>query len=570
MKPISDFYKIAIRLSAILLRIGHYAKKGLKAATRPVNLIIAGVALKTLLSSFDAKAQIEADTLWGEGIFSAKNIENNAGVSNINLYLTPESMAMTTPDTTYEFITGTNGWAIFEEPGLPVYIDSTTGIRDLLQSESSVVPNFGSEMNAFFPQVQQGSIEVYNMAGQLVEKRDFHSDHEYLQLDNLATGMYVYNIRTTDGVELGGKFLKQDLPLKGPASRPSNATQSNLKSITNHEATYWAKWVDPEGNFYTDSTLVTIEEGNNGFVQLFMTPVGGNDPIDNQDISGIVVDPNNNYAALANASIEVYIPSTNQLFTTTSDSDGSFRIDGLPLGKEAYFSAGNISGKGSIVDFPFNTIEEVINPSDSINSNFGTVLPDNVPTSSWAHIGEINSQGTNQEIIKFYLGNSFNETQKNTIRGYYSQLQSDLNNSYIFVESSSQLEDEGINIEYGTYQTNTTVQTTVTPLGNSLYPVKYANSTMGVGDYVNFVHETFLALGYKGVGWYSVMRIDSPDFTLEDKDIAREISAMYWNAVYQDEKTYIPIDKIQENMSKSAGAKAKSNGEVKQENNQHH
>ena len=175
-----------------------------------------------------------------------------------------------------------------------------------------------------------------------------------------------------------------------------------------------------------------------------------------------------------------------------------------------------------------------------------------------------------QEQIKFYLGNSFTETQKNTIRNYFTQFQADENNSYIFVESSSQLEDEGINIEYGTYNTSVDAQTIITPLGNSLFPVKYANSTMGVGNYVTFVHEIKRALGYDGVGWYSVMRADAPDYTLEDKDIAREVSAMYWNAVYQDEKTYMPIQYMQENMSKSAGAKAKASGEVKQENNQHH
>ena len=93
---------------------------------------------------------------------------------------------------------------------------------------------------------------------------------------------------------------------------------------------------------------------------------------------------------------------------------------------------------------------------------------------------------------------------------------------------------------------------------------------MGVGDYVNFVHETFLGIGCNGVSWYSVMRIDSPDFTLEDKDIMRDVSLDYWNAVYQDNKSYMPIQYMQESMSKSAGAKAKASGEVKQENNQHH
>jgi hypothetical protein len=557
-----------------LISLGHSAKcgakKGLKAVTRPANLVIAGVALKTLLSSFDAKAQQynpQGDTLWGTGIFQTINEENNNFIGNVLLSLRPESMAMHTPDTTYKYTTNNSGGVEFN---LPVYIDSTTGINDLIESKVHVVPTIGSELNAFFPTVQKGSIEMYNLNGQLVEQQDFNTDHKYLTLNTLTPGMYIYAIQTEKGINLSGKFIKQNTPLQGPSSRPQEVSSSSVNKKNLYTATYWAKWEHPD--FFTDSVLITLEEGWNGPKNFFMTS-SIPPPIDNQDISGIVVDPNNNYAALANASIEVYIPSTNQLFTTVSESDGSFRIDGLPLGKEAYFSAGDLAGKGSIVDFPFNTIEEVINPSDSVNANFGTVLPDNVPTSSWEHIRQQNDHGTNQEIIKYYFDNNnpnpFTPSQMDEMRGFFSQLQSDENNSYIFIESSTPLNDEGITIEKGNYNTNTTAQGFVTPLGNILNPVKYAESEMGVGSYITFVHEIKRALGYNEVAWYSVMKATAPDFTLEDKDIAREVSAMYWNAVYQDEKTYMPIQFMQENMSKSVGAKAKASGEIKQEINQY-
>ncbi len=673
-----------MNLTDITNSLGHPVicgtKKGLKAATRPVNLIIAGVALMTLLSSFDAKAQIEADTIWGRGYILTKDESSGAIVPNTKLTLSPIEMQMFVPDTVFELFSG----SVSINFNLPVYIYSPVGVDKTTNDYTKVYLNNSNQIVIETNKDRNGLLTLFDLGGRILDCYQIIGERSVVSVGNIQHQILIFQIQFHNGQVYTGKILMDNVSLR--AAEQTNPltcfkSQSTLNDGQEYDATYQIKWENDA--FFTDSALISIHDGLNvtpftflmepliqivnaqvsfslndtnskspcliksnltvwpdslemiipdtvyncktnsfsdlpvfidtipdhiinctdigarywvkwpgrlydtvwnigyygdsvlvdliegpQFKPLYVRPLPGQIP-DNQDISGIVVDPNNNYAALANASIEVYIPSTNQLFTTTSDSDGSFRIDGLPLGKEAYFSAGDISGKGSIVDFPFNTIEEVINPSDSINSNFGTVLPDNVPTSSWDHIGEINSQGTNQEIIKFYLGNSFNETQKNTIRGYYSQLQSDLNNSYIFVESSSQLEDEGINIEYGTYQTNTTVQTTVTPLGNSLYPVKYANSTMGVGDYVNFVHETFLALGYKGVGWYSVMRIDSPDFTLEDKDIAREISAMYWNAVYQDEKTYMPIQYMQESMSKSAGAKAKINGEVKQEINQY-
>ena len=101
---------------------------------------------------------------------------------------------------------------------------------------------------------------------------------------------------------------------------------------------------------------------------------------------------------------------------------------------------------------------------------------------------------------------------------------------------------------YGTYNTNPSEETIITPLGNTLYPVIYANTTTGNGNYVAFVHETKRALGFKGVGWYSVMRVDAPAYTQEDKDISVDLSRPYWNAVYQDEKTYIPMEYLSESM----------------------
>ena len=300
-----------------------------------------------------------------------------------------------------------------------------------------------------------------------------------------------------------------------------------------------------------------------------MTHLYVSPPIDNQDISGFAVDDKESgYAPLANASIEAYVPATGQLFTTVSGSDGFFKIDSLPLGKEVYFSAGNIDGRGSIVDFIYTTPSEIVNPSDSINPHFGVVLPQDVELSSWNHVITFNSSGTYQIDMKYYDGNSFPDNEEAMIDGYYIQLQSDLENKVIFEKSLIPLNDEGINIEKGTYNTNVFEDAILTPLGNALYPVKYVNSTMGVGDYFGFVHETGFAIGCDGVSWYGVMRADAPDFTQEDKNILNQVSLDYWYAVYHDEKTYIPLDYMRENMDESAGAKAKLAGRVRQEINQ--
>ena len=44
----------------------------------------------------------------------------------------------------------------------------------------------------------------------------FGEYYKYLELNNLSDGMYVYNIKTNDGLKFGGKFVKTPTPLRGP------------------------------------------------------------------------------------------------------------------------------------------------------------------------------------------------------------------------------------------------------------------------------------------------------------------------------------------------------------------
>ena len=79
---------------------------------------------------------------------------------------------------------------------------------------------------------------------------------------------------------------------------------------------------------------------------------------------------------------------------------------------------------------------------------------------------------------------------------------------------------------------------------------------MGNGSYTRFVHEIKRALGFNEVAWAgveSVMETPVQDYTLEDKDIAREASRMYWNAVYSG-KTNIPIEYLAEDMSSKSSS----------------
>ena len=251
--------------------------------------------------------------------------------------------------------------------------------------------------------------------------------------------------------------------------------------------------------------------------------------------------------------VKVEVVASGIVFTDTTGSDGCFLIEGVPLGEDILFSAGGLAGKGDVSNFPYTTPEEIVNPDDSVNNNFSVVLPDDVPTTTWYHIRGQNVHGTGQDTIWYNVTEGgFTLVQENNIRNHFANLQIEENEVFIYVEKPN-ASDTGINISNGTYNTSPTVKTIVTPLGNSLYPVVYANTTMPGGGFQyhnSFVHEIKRALGFDEVSWSysSVMDALATVYILEDKDISREVSRAYWIAVYQDEKTNIPIDYLYDTM----------------------
>ncbi len=206
---------------------GHYTNKAANALLAPATTGLALLSLMILFSLNTLEAQnreIMGDTIYGTGVFVTQDIETGSNVSNVNLYITPISMAMITPDTTYNYTTDGNGWAPFDNPGLPVYIDSTTGIKDLLENKITVFPNPGSEMNIVFPGMEKGSIQLCNLSGQLIKQKDFCYGHLYWNLADLKEGMYIYVVTTASGSRFSGKFLKQDAVVSGPPATPVIST----------------------------------------------------------------------------------------------------------------------------------------------------------------------------------------------------------------------------------------------------------------------------------------------------------------------------------------------------------
>ena len=130
----------------------------------------------------------------------------------------------------------------------------------------------------------------------------------------------------------------------------------------------------------------------------------------------------------------------------------------------------------------------------------------------------------------------------------------------MFAESSTQLNNTGINIEYGTYNTQTDGEEIITPFG-TLHRVISATSTMGTGNYNGFVHEIKRALGISEVSWESVMKTPAVIYSTEDKNIGM-FEGQYWKSLYEG-MTNIDLNTIKETIPIPAGARMFKENESK-------
>lgn len=574
-KHIKRTQRMQMSLTDTIKGLGHYARKAAKAITKPINTAIALVAISSALSFNEAQAQnTNYKSTNGEiiengyGKLFIKNEENN-GVAGATVVFTPISVPGDSIPEPYTYTTDGSGVINYD---VLVFCDRDVAVQnnyniEVIQARPN--PSTDFTFNFITNERPNNPLEIRSINGALVGKYDlenhignvaiYHAD-----LSNQANGIY-FATTTIDGKPQLSKLVKINGAIVGNlGSSAKELRQENFyKSSQANEAIYEVS-ITAQG-YYDLVEQKTITQGDNGWGGYTLISNEA-PPIDNQDLEGYVWKLENTSLPLANAQVRATVLSTNVEYNATSDANGHFIINGLPLGEEIIFDVGGVAGRYSFAGTNYTTPGSISNPADSVNANFSAVLPLKLSSSSANHIRDQTSNGTHQDTIWFYLGNSFNTTQKNNIRNNFANLQSDENNRYIFAEKFT-ASNIGINIEPGTYNTQAYPEGFITPLGNILNPILYANTTMagaGIDYYVQFVHEIKRALGFDGVAWVgvnSVMETPVQEYTQEDKDIAQFVERPYWNAVYQENKTWIDLNKIVEDMpgSKSLQSSKTSN-----------
>jgi hypothetical protein len=222
-----------------------------------------------ILASSLGMAQ-EADTAFGEGSLVFRNIDTFNPIENLETNYSALEMEDTVPSTVFTGTSDADGKVPYE---VPVCIDSTVGIKDLYKDKVKVFPTPGSDMNIELPQELSGNytLQVSDMSGRQVLTRQFTGNQEYVSLEHLAEGMYVYNLQTNGKTVAAGKTVKTNTPATGPASYQGPKSNNQAKDLSDCEAVYQINYDAPDG--YVDgSTEVTITDGSNPDIDIFVTP----------------------------------------------------------------------------------------------------------------------------------------------------------------------------------------------------------------------------------------------------------------------------------------------------------
>lgn len=573
-----DRYCLQLLLLFVINKLGYpdfvVANKALNIVKKPLLCTAAATIILTTFNANEAKAQTnnfkntqQEITETGYGNLVVQD-ENSQGIEGATVTWTPVNVPGDSIPEPYAFVSNYEGISAYE---VLVFHDNETSTQnnqniEVIQARPN--PSTDFTLNYVINNSSQASpVQIRSINGQIVKEIQptgidgnvavYHAD-----LSEYADGAYIATAVIGDKF-YSDKLIKVNNQRVGNLGSSAKPTNNNFKSTLNHEAVYEVTISAPGYHDIVDER--TVLDGDNGlgwYTLISDAPA----PIDNLDLEGYVWKLENTSSSLANVQARAIVNSTNEVYTATSDANGHFLIEGLPLGEEITFDIGGLADRYSFTSTSFTTPDEIENPADSINSNFGAVLPLKLASSSAQHIKDQTKSGTRQQIIEFYLGNSFNNTQKNTIRNYFITLSADEGGVYQFQESSTQLNNTGINIEYGTYNTNPSAEGVETPLGDTFYPILYANSTMGTSQgYNSFTHEIKRALGFAEVAWIgveSVMETPVEDYTQEDKEIAEFVERPYWNAVYQENKTWLDLNRITEDMNSKSTNSNNSNTNI--------
>ena len=514
----------------------------------PIAMSILGTGI---LSQHEIKAQTPyqtrtittTDTIWGQGYFVTQDAETGENVSFVDLEITPDTMIMVTPDTTYNYQTDNSGIGHYN---LPVGIDIQDGIKENKNKGSQIYPNPANGFNINLKENNKlENIIIYNSSGQKIKEIPGNkTTHEFINLEDQANGLYIIQIKNTNNQTTNKKFIKTNKQ----AYENKKETKNNFKeSKTLYTATYKVKW-SKEG-WYTDSTLININEGENDPIIFYMNQKPpGTWRLENivRDADSLIPYGNNGDSIPAPiAGVKAYLFQNYQLIASdTTDSTGVFIFDSIPQNANLTLTIGDKEGYYSYGGIDWTTPGGLPRGVDSVRTDsvYNTLLKRKITDGngdiiSANDIWSMNLDGTRYDTLYYWFstnnnGIGFTTTQKQNINNDIHNLQTTEHNKYIYVESPTPRPgNKGIKIMPGTNTTNASQEAYPTPLGE-FHPTLKIDMWLSNISYLGTWHEMKRATGEAEVTYYSIMESGAPGYTEKDRKIAEGFIRGYLNMVY--------------------------------------
>lgn len=388
-----------------------------------------------------------------------------------------------------------------------------------------------------------------------------------INLPSLPNAMYVLQAEI-NGQFYNEKFVSMNNSYIGRLSLTNsseNTSSNNFKSTTAtlEDAIYD---IDVTANGYQPyhSTL-SLVIGDNGWQVVNMQENEGLP--DHQDLTGRVyqMDDNNNITVAPNANVYVTIDGQTTLIPT--DSNGDWMLNDVPCNKTAGVAFEINENYYAIEDVYYTTPvydENTWTASDTIHGDLNALLPTKRDGTTAAHIGQHASSGTILDDILIYF-NGVDETYRQAVLTDLTNFTNETPGLYNLIVSDTPVGDNGITISNdGVNETFPNTNADETPWNHTLSYTSGANTSISSpGDFLVTGHEFLRAVGHNGVGFYSIMRVDAPDYTEEDRTI-QDVARHYYNAAHHGDQIHaIHINKLVEQID----SKKKENATIQEIDN---
>ncbi len=207
-------------------------------------------------------AQAQFDTTFGSGTFYAVDTASGMPISGAALNYKAIAIDDTLFATAYTDTTNPLGEVNFT---VPTHFRITIGMNEWNAQQGIFYPNPATDLNVLLTTKDDYTLMLYDVNGKLVlQHHAKQTEHLYVDLEHLADGLYVAEVRGTQTTSTTAKIYKRTGKKTGKLKLD---VAEGFGKVAGNGAIYRV-YVTPPFGYKRDSVEVTLQDGANGTVPI--------------------------------------------------------------------------------------------------------------------------------------------------------------------------------------------------------------------------------------------------------------------------------------------------------------